>query len=210
MSGVLGSRSRRCPVGSSTPPSRPAKNSRCSRSRRQWISAAGPHRLPDIHVDRPALASAPSPLTSPNPCRQTEEAVEELLPWLTAPGGPVWVGDVDDPLRPPLVGVIVRGSDCLIRAAGEIRLILHEERVRTGDLLRNKPRHRRHRAPRHAQQPVHAVDGTPHSTHDAYVMRLALRSRPTACSQSRSTKPRSVLRRERWAVPAQGLTLILI
>lgn len=91
-------------------------------------------------------------------------------PKLSSFGG----GDWNHPLRPPLAGFTVRGSECLIRAAGGLGLTVHTENELAQPTRYGRSHAIDHITSRHPKQPVQIVDGAPHSTHDAYVVEPAL------------------------------------
>jgi hypothetical protein len=118
---------------------------------------------------------APSPpYVGATQADQVEQAVDELVPWLKDQEELVWGGDWNHPLHPPLTGFTVRGRDRLMRAAVELGLTVHTE-TELAQPTRNGRCHAiDHIASRHPRQRVEVVDGAPHSTHDAYVVELAL------------------------------------
>lgn len=121
--------------------------------------------LPCVHAPSPPYVGATQ-------AEQIENAVGELVPWLAVQGELVWGGDWNHPLRRPLTGFTVRGRDRLAGAAAELGLTVHTE----GELAQPTRYGRSHAidhiASRHPEQAVEVVDGTPHSTHDAYVVEL--------------------------------------
>ena len=122
--------------------------------------------LPWVHAPSPPYVGATQ-------AEQIEHAVSELVPWLGKRGELVWGGDWNHPLRRPLTGFTVRGRDRLAAAAAELGLTVHTEAEFAQPTRAGRSHAIDHIASRHPQRPVKVVEGSPHSTHDAYVVELA-------------------------------------
>lgn len=126
----------------------------------------------------PWLRAPSPPYVGATQAEQIENAVDELVSWLAEQGQLVWGGDWNQPLRRPLTGFTVRGRDRLVSAAHELGLTVHTEREFAQPTRYGRSHSIDHIASRHPKQAVEVVDGTPHSTHDAYVVELALHLAP--------------------------------
>ncbi len=116
-------------------------------------------------------APAP-PYLGATQAEQTENALDELEPWLDEHPALVWGGDWNHPLDGSLSGFTERGHKRIAAAVDRLGLTVHTRNEWAQQNRYGKHRSVDHIASRHDPVSVRVVVGRPYSSHDAYAVQL--------------------------------------